>query len=247
MFDLSGKRALITGGSSGIGTAMVKMFAEQGAEVAFSGRDESRLKAVKESVPGAKLYPLVCDFSNLSQVEKMADRAKEALGGVDILVNNAGMNRDKIFMRMSVEDIEDVMRVNFTSAAVLIKKVIMDMSSKRWGRIISVTSVVLNMGNAGQVNYSASKGAVLGMSTSLAKEVAAFGITVNCIAPGMIETPMSDRIPDSIKKNILDAIPTRRFGKAGEAACAAVFLASEEASYITGTTIHVNGGLYENN
>jgi 3-oxoacyl-[acyl-carrier protein] reductase len=242
MFDLTGRAALVTGASGGIGGAIARALHGQGATVALSGTRTGPLEALAGEL-GERAQVLPCDLSDGAAVEALPKRAAEALGQVDILVNNAGITRDQLFMRMSDSDWAAVIEVNLTSVMRLSRGVLRGMMKARWGRIVNVSSVVGVTGNPGQANYAASKAAVIGMSKSLAQEVASRGITVNCVAPGFIATAMTDALNDEQKARIAGAIPAGRMGTAAEIAAAAVFLASEEAAYVTGQTLHVNGGM----
>ncbi len=242
MFELTGKRALVTGASGGIGGAVAKALHGQGATVALSGTRTGPLEALAAEL-GERAFVTPCDLSDAEAVEALPRQAAEAMGGVDILVNNAGVTRDQLFMRMSDEDWDTVLKVNLTAAFRLARGVMRPMMKARWGRIVSVTSVVGVTGNPGQGNYAASKAGLIGMSKSLAAEVAGRGITVNCVAPGFIETAMTAGLPDAQKEKLLGAIPAGRMGTAEEIAAAAAFLASAEAGYVTGATLHVNGGM----
>lgn len=242
MFDLSGKRALVTGASGGIGSAIAKALASQGAEVALSGTRVGALEDVAKEIIG-KNHILPCNLSDLDAVERLVPQAEEAMGGIDILVNNAGMTRDNIFMRMKDEEWDDVLKVNLTAPFHLTRAAIKGMMKRRFGRIISITSVVGVVGNPGQGNYAASKAGLAGMSKSLAYEVASRGITVNTIAPGFIASAMTDELNEKQQQAILRKVPANRLGTAAEVAASAVFLASEGAAYITGHTLNVNGGM----
>ena len=241
MFDLTGKTALVTGASGGIGGAVARALAAQGAKVALSGTRVAPLEALAAEIEGAHVLP--CDLSDAEAVEALPKRAVAALGGVDILVNNAGITRDQLFMRMSDEDWATVIAVNLTSVMRLSRGVLRGMMKARHGRIINVSSVVGVTGNAGQANYAASKAGVIGMSKSLAAEVASRGVTVNCVAPGFIATAMTDALNEEQRGRILGQIPAGRMGAAEEIASAVVYLASAEAAYVTGQTLHVNGGM----
>lgn len=242
MFNLTGKAALITGASGGIGGAVARALHARGATVGLSGTRTGPL----EELAGAlceRAHVLPCDLSDPGAVEALPKRAAEALGGVDVLVNNAGITRDQLFMRMSDADWAEVLAVNLTSVMRLSRGVLRGMMKARWGRIVNVSSIVGVTGNPGQANYAAAKAGVIGMSKSLAAEVAGRGVTVNCIAPGFIATAMTDRLPDEQKAKLLGAIPAGRMGTSEEIAAAAVYLASGEAAYVTGQTLHVNGGM----
>ena len=242
MFDLTGKAALVTGASGGIGGAIARALHGQGAAVALSGTRVAPLEALAGEL-GERAHVLPCDLSDAAAVEALPKQAAEALGQVDILVNNAGITRDQLFMRMSDADWDAVIAVNLTSVMRLSRGVLRGMMKARWGRIVNVSSVVGVTGNPGQANYAASKAGVIGMSKSLAAEVASRGITVNCVAPGFIATAMTDALNDEQKARINGQIPAGRMGEAAEIAAAAVYLASAEAGYVTGQTLHVNGGM----
>jgi 3-oxoacyl-[acyl-carrier protein] reductase len=242
MFDLTGKKALVTGASGGIGGAIAAALSAQGAEVALSGTRKERLEAVAGEISG-KSHILPCDLSDKEAVKNLAKQAEEAMGGLDIIINNAGITKDNLAMRMSDEDWQDVLDINLTSSFLLVRGALRGMMKRKSGRIINITSIVGVMGNPGQANYAASKGGMIGMSKSLAAEVASRGITINCIAPGFIATAMTDKLTDDQKNAMTDRIPAGAMGEAADIANAAVFLASDEASYITGQTIHVNGGM----
>ncbi len=242
MFDLSDKCALITGASGGIGNAIARAFHAQGAKVGLSGTRKDALDALAGDL-GDGAYPIPADLSLPEGADGLAKDAEAAMGGIDILVNNAGLTRDQLAMRMSDEDWQMVLDVNLTAAFRLSRAVIRGMMKKRWGRIISIASIVGVTGNPGQANYAASKAAMIGMSKSLAQEVASRGITVNCVAPGFIATPMTDGISDDQKENLASRIPSGQLGTPDDIAGPCVFLASDEASYVTGQTLHVNGGM----
>ncbi|MFO1144745.1 MAG: 3-oxoacyl-[acyl-carrier-protein] reductase [Amaricoccus sp.] len=242
MFDLSGKAALVTGASGGIGGAIARALHAQGAAVALSGTRVGPLEALADEF-GERAHVVPCDLSDGAAVEGLPKAAAAAMGQVDILVNNAGITRDQLFMRMSDADWDAVIAVNLTSVMRLSRGVLRGMMKARWGRIVSVSSIVGVTGNPGQGNYAASKAGVIGMSKSLAQEVASRGITVNVIAPGFIATAMTDKLSDEQKARIDAQIPAGRMGTADEIAAAAVYLASAEAAYVTGQTLHVNGGM----
>jgi 3-oxoacyl-[acyl-carrier protein] reductase len=242
MFDLTGKSALVTGASGGIGAAIAKALHRQGATVGLSGTRRDALEALAAEL-GARAHILPCDLSDKDQTEKLIPAAEAALGGVDILVNNAGVTRDNLFMRLKDEDWDKVLNVNLTSAFRLSRAVVRGMLKKRWGRIVGITSVVGVTGNPGQGNYAAAKAGMIGMSKALAAEVAVRGVTVNCVAPGFIETPMTDALTPAQKETILRVVPAGRLGSSAEVAAAVVYLASAEAAYVTGQTLHVNGGM----
>ncbi|MGR3716839.1 MAG: 3-oxoacyl-[acyl-carrier-protein] reductase [Thermohalobaculum sp.] len=242
MFDLTGKSALVTGASGGIGGAIARQLHGQGATVALSGTRTGPLEALAAEL-GARAHVTPCNLSDAAAVAALPREAAEAMGGLDILVNNAGMTRDNLFMRMSDEEWDQVIGVNLTATFRLSRAVLRGMMKQRWGRIIGITSIVGVTGNPGQGNYAAAKAGMIGMSKSLAAEVGSRGITVNCIAPGFITTAMTDKLNDDQKAKLLGAIPARRMGTSDEIASAAVYLASDEAAYVTGQTIHVNGGM----
>jgi len=241
MFDLTGKNALVTGASGGIGAAVARALHEAGATVGLSGTRVEPLQALAAEL-GSRAHVLPCDLSNAAAVEDLVKQAVEAMRSVDILVNNAGITRDALAMRMSDEDWLSVIEVNLTSTFRLCRAAIRPMMKARWGRIINVTSVVAQAGNPGQVNYAAAKAGVAGLSRSLAQEVASRGITVNCVAPGLVETAMTDKLNDEQRAKILTAVPVGRIGKPEEIAAGVVFLASVEAGYVTGATLDINGG-----
>jgi len=242
MFELEGKCALITGASGGIGGSIARALYAQGAKVALSGTRIDPLKALADDL-GDRAFIIPCNLSDVDAVKALPQKASEEMGGIDILVNNAGITKDNLFMRMSDDDWHQVIDINLTSTMHLMKSVMRTMMKKRFGRIINITSIVGVTGNAGQVNYAASKAGMIGMTKSFAQEIATRGITANCIAPGFIETAMTAELPENVIKNMLDAIPQGRMGQADEIAASVAFLASNEASYITGQTLHVNGGM----
>lgn len=242
MFDLSEKRALVTGASGGIGGAIAKSLHAAGATVALSGTRVDALQAVADDL-GDRAHVTPADLGSAEGAEALINDASTAMGGVDILVNNAGLTRDQLAMRMKDEDWQTVLDVNLTAAFRLSRACLRGMMKARFGRIIGITSVVGATGNAGQTNYAASKAGMIGMSKSLAQEVASRGITVNCVAPGFIETAMTDVLSDDLKTKLLEGIPAGRLGHVDDIASACVYLASEEASYMTGQTLHVNGGM----
>jgi len=242
MFDLNGKKALITGASGGIGGEIAKTLNEAGAEVAISGTRLESLEALSDTL-GGNTQIFQCNLNDPLAIEDLLKGAGEKMGGIDILVNNAGITRDNLFMRMSDEEWQTVLDINLTATMKLCKGVMRGMMKNRWGRIINISSVVGSTGNPGQANYAASKAGMVGMSKSLAFEVASRGITVNIIAPGFIETPMTDKLNEDQKTNIMSQIPAGRMGTATEIASAALYLASQEASYLTGATLHINGGM----
>ncbi|UWQ98253.1 3-oxoacyl-[acyl-carrier-protein] reductase [Rhodobacteraceae bacterium S2214] len=241
MFDLTGKNVLLTGASGGIGGAIAHALHDAGATVALSGTRVEPLEALASELDRAHVLP--CNLSDADAVNALPKQAVEAMGSVDILVNNAGITRDNIFMRMSEEEWSSVLEVNLTSTMRLCKGAIRGMMKSRWGRIINISSVVGATGNPGQANYAASKAGMVGMSKSIAYEVASRGITVNCIAPGFITTPMTEKLTDDQKSGILNNVPAGRMGDPAEIGAAVLYLASNEAGYMTGTTLHVNGGM----
>lgn len=242
MFDLTGKCALVTGASGGIGADIARTLHAAGATVGLSGTRVEPLEALAAEL-GARAHVLPCNLSDADAVAALPKAAAEAMGSVDILVNNAGITRDNLFMRMSDDEWQSVLNVNLTSTFKLCKGVMRGMMKARWGRIINISSVVGSTGNPGQANYAASKAGMIGMSKSLAYEVASRGITVNAVAPGFIATAMTEKLTDDQKTAIMGQIPAGRMGEAHEIASAVLYLASPEAAYVTGTTLHVNGGM----
>ena len=243
MFDLTGKTALVTGASGGIGGAIARTLHGQGAAVVLSGTKVEALEKLAGEL-GSRAYTAACNLSDIASVEALPKAAETAAGAsIDILVNNAGITRDNLFLRMKDEEWEQVLAVNLTAAFRLSRAVLRGMMKKRWGRIIQITSVVGATGNPGQGNYAAAKAGLVGMSKSLAAEVASRNITVNAIAPGFIATAMTEVLTDDQKRTIADKIPAGRMGSAQEIAAAVAYLASEEAAYVTGETIHINGGM----
>ena len=243
MFDLSGKTALVTGASGGIGKAIAGALASQGAKVALSGTRVPALEEVAQSI-GGETCIVPCNLGDADSVEGLAKSAEEALGSsADILINNAGITRDNLVMRLKDEDWDDVLRVNLTAAFRLTRSLVRPMMKKRWGRVVTITSVVGTTGNPGQANYAAAKAGLTGMTKAIAQEVASRGITVNCLAPGFIESPMTDVLGDEVRSGLLGRIPTGRLGTGADIAAGVVYLASEEAAYVTGQTLHINGGM----
>ena len=245
MFDLDGKKALITGASGGIGKEIAKVLIKHNAQVCISGRNLDELNALKELL-GERCHVVSCDLSKKDEIIELIKKTDKVLGHIDILINNAGITKDNIFLRMSESEWEDVLNVNLNSTFSILKLITKGMIKRRYGRIINISSVVGVTGGAGQVNYSASKAGLIGLTKSLSQEVATRNITVNCIAPGFIETPMTEKLDDKRKDTILNSIPMNRIGRPEDLSSAIIFLASQESSYITGQTIHINGGLYMN-
>jgi 3-oxoacyl-[acyl-carrier protein] reductase len=242
MFDLSGRKALVTGASGGIGEAVARILHAQGAVVALHGTREEKLKALADDL-GDRTHVMPANLSNKDEVAALAAKAEETLEGVDILVNNAGITRDGLFVRMSDDDWDDVINVNLSSVFRLTRALTHPMMRRRFGRIINITSIVGVTGNPGQANYCASKAGLIGFSKSLAQEIATRNVTVNCVAPGFIESAMTEKLNDKQKDAIMGAIPMKRMGKGDEIAASVAYLASNEASYMTGQTLHVNGGM----
>lgn len=242
MFDLTGKSALVTGASGGIGADIARALHSAGAVVALSGTRVEPLEALAAEL-GERSHVLPCNLSDSEAVEALPKQAIEAMGAMDILVNNAGITRDNLFMRMSDEEWAQVLEVNLTSTMRLCRGALRGMMKSRWGRIINISSIVGATGNPGQGNYAAAKAGMVGMSKSLAYEVASRGVTVNCVAPGFIATPMTDKLNDDQKAAINVKIPAGRMGTPEEIAAAVLYLASNEAGYVTGATLHVNGGM----
>ena len=242
MFDLTGMTALVTGASGGLGSSIAKALAAQGAQLALSGSNASKLEAFAEEL-GGNHVTLVCNLSDAAEVDQLVPRAVAALGKLDILVNNAGITRDNLTMRMKDEEFSEVLKVNLEAAFRLMRAACKPMMRARFGRIISVTSVVGVTGNPGQANYVASKAGLIGMSKAVAQEVASRGITVNCVAPGFMTSAMTDALNDAQKSTILARIPAGAMGSGDDIGAAVVYLASNEAGYVTGQTLHVNGGM----
>ena len=242
MFDLTGKTALVTGASGGIGEAVARALHAQGATVVLHGTRAEKLEALKKDF-GARAFALAVDLSDRDAVAGLVDAASALAGPISILVNNAGITRDGLLMRMKDDDWDSVLEVNMTASMSLCRVAMRGMMKARTGRIISISSVVGVTGNAGQTNYAASKAGMIGFSKSLAAEVASRGLTVNVVAPGFIETPMTDVLDESQKSALLTRVPAGRLGHADEIAATVAFLASDEAAYITGATLHVNGGM----
>ncbi len=242
MFEIEGKAALVTGATGGIGAAIARALHEKGAVVALSGTRESVLSELASEL-GERAHVVPCDLSNQAAVDGLAGQAEDAMGRLDIVINNAGLTRDNLAMRLKDEDWQTVLDVNLTAGFRIARASLRTMMKQRWGRIIGITSVVGVTGNAGQANYAASKAGMIGMSKALAQEVASRGITVNCVAPGFIETPMTDALNDKQREAIISTVPAGRLGTPLEIASAVVYLASDEAAYVTGQTLHVNGGM----
>jgi 3-oxoacyl-[acyl-carrier protein] reductase len=242
MFDLTGMTALVTGASGGIGSAICKALAGQGARLAISGSNSEKLEAFREELGGDHIA-IPCNLGDKDSVEALIPTALEKLGQIDILVNNAGVTRDNLTMRMKDEEWDDVIRINLEAAFRLMRAATKPMMKARFGRIITVTSVVGTMGNPGQANYAASKGGLTAMSKAIAQELASRNVTVNCVAPGFIATAMTDGLPDAQKEALNARIPMGRMGEGADIGAAVAFLASKEAGYISGQTIHVNGGM----
>jgi 3-oxoacyl-[acyl-carrier protein] reductase len=242
MFDLNGKTALVTGATGGLGRAIAAALHRQGASVAISGTRRTVLEELAGTLSD-RIHVLPCNLAEQAEVDALVPAAEAALGSLDILVNNAGITRDNLFLRMKDEEWDQVIAVNLTSGFRLARAALRGMMKRRFGRIIGITSVVGVTGNAGQGNYAASKAGMIGMSKSLAAEVASRGITVNCVAPGFIETAMTDALNEKQREAILGTVPAGRLGKPEEIASAVVYLASAEAAYVTGQTLHVNGGM----
>lgn len=247
MFQLTDQTALITGASGGIGSAIARAFHAQGATIAISGTREDALQALATELratgPNNPIHIIPCNLTDPNAVEALFPKAEELMGKVDILVNNAGITRDGLTIRMNDEDWAQVLDVNLTSSFRLCRAALKAMMKRRMGRIINISSVVGVTGNSGQANYAATKAGLIGLSKSLAQEVASRGITVNCIAPGFITSSMTNVLPDAVKEKILASVPQGRMGSPEEIAAGAVYLASTEASYITGQTLHINGGM----
>ncbi|GAA0277222.1 3-oxoacyl-[acyl-carrier-protein] reductase [Alteraurantiacibacter aestuarii] len=249
MFDLTGMNALVTGASGGIGSAIARALAAQGARIALSGSNGSKLRAFREELNDQFEHDqgdhveITCDLSNKVQVEELIPAAIDTLGSLDILVNNAGITRDNLAMRMKDEEWDQVISLNLESTFRLMRAAARPMMKARFGRVITITSVVGATGNPGQMNYAAAKAGITGMTKSFAQEVASRGITANCVAPGFIRTPMTDVLPDTVKEALNARIPMGRMGEGEDIGSAVAFLASKEAGYITGQTLHVNGGM----
>ena len=242
MFSLKNKTALVTGASGGIGEAIAEAFNKQGAKVCITGTNESKLSQINKN-SSMSYSQVICNLNKREDLKNLLGNVEKEIGSIDILVNNAGITRDQLAMRMSDEIWDEVLETNLYASFYLSKSVIRNMMKNKFGRIIQISSVVGFTGNPGQVNYVASKSALVGMTKALALEVASRNITVNCIAPGFIKTSMTDLLNEDQKNKLLEKIPSQKFGVPEDIAAAAVYLASDEASYINGTTIHLNGGL----
>ena len=245
MFTLNGKNVLITGATGGIGSAIAKTLHSQGAKLVLSGTKEEKLQQLASEISDDCKY-IPCNLSNIAEVEDLFDKAENLVGQIDILVCNAGVTKDSLILRMKNEDFDHVIDVNLKSTFILNRNAIKKMLRRKDGRIINITSVVALTGNPGQSNYVASKAGMIGMSKSMAQEVASRGVTINCVAPGFIESPMTEVLTEQQKNAILTKIPAGKMGSAQDIANAVAFLSSNEANYITGTTIHVNGGMFMN-
>jgi 3-oxoacyl-[acyl-carrier protein] reductase len=245
MFKLNGKNVLITGATGGIGSAIAKTLHSQGAKLVLSGTKEEKLQQLASEISDDCKY-IPCNLSNVTEVEDLFDKAENLVGQIDILVCNAGVTKDSLILRMKNEDFDHVIDVNLKSTFILNRNAIKKMLRRKDGRIINIASVVALTGNPGQSNYVASKAGMIGMSKSMAQEVASRGVTINCVAPGFIESPMTEVLTEQQKNAILAKIPAGKMGSAQDIANAVAFLSSNEANYITGTTIHVNGGMFMN-
>lgn len=243
MFDLTAKTALVTGATGGIGAAIAKALHKAGATIAISGTRAAVLEELKASLGGERVHVLTCNLSDPADVEKLVPAAEAAMGSLDILVNNAGITRDGLAMRMKDDDWNAVIDVNLTAGFRLARAAMRGMMKRRWGRIVNITSVVGVTGNPGQANYVASKAGIIGLTKSLAQELASRSVTVNAVAPGFIATPMTDVLNDKQKEGILARVPAGKLGSPEDIAAAVLYLASEEAGYVTGQTLHVNGGM----
>ena len=242
MFNLSGKTALVTGATGGIGAAIAKALHAQGAIVGISGRNEAKLKELAAAL-GERVHILPADLGDVTQIDALVKSATDVMGKIDILVNNAGLTKDNLSLRMKPEEWDEVIRVNLTATFLLAQACQRGMMKARWGRVINISSVVGTTGNPGQCNYVASKAGLVGWSKAMAAEIASRNVTINCIAPGFIATPMTDVLTDDQKAKINASIPMARMGTPEDIAAACVYLASDEAAYVTGQTIHVNGGM----
>ncbi|AWN41661.1 3-oxoacyl-[acyl-carrier-protein] reductase [Methylobacterium durans] len=243
MFDLTGRKALVTGATGGLGGAIARALHAQGASVALSGTRQEALDALAAELGQERVHVVPCNLADAQSVEALVPAAESALGGLDILVNNAGITRDNLFLRMKDEEWEQVLAVNLTAAFRLSRAAVKGMMRRRSGRIVNIGSVVGSTGNPGQGNYAAAKAGLVGLTKALAAEVASRNITVNCIAPGFIASPMTDELNDKQREGILTRVPMGRLGTGAEVAAATIYLASDEAAYVTGHTLHVNGGM----
>ncbi len=243
MFDLTGKTALVTGATGGIGGAIVKALHEQGATVALSGTRVEALEKLRDELGGDRLHLTPCNLSDSQAVDALPGQAESVLGGLDILVHNAGITRDNLFMRMKDDEWDQVIAVNLTAGFRLFRASLKGMMKRRYGRLIGITSIVGVTGNPGQGNYAASKAGMIGMAKSLAQEVASRNVTVNCVAPGFIESPMTDALNEKQREGILGRVPAGRLGTGADIASAVVYLSSAESAYVTGQTLHINGGM----
>jgi 3-oxoacyl-[acyl-carrier protein] reductase len=247
LFSLEGYGALVTGASGSIGRAIALSLATQGASLVISGTKQESLKSTKDEIKsrtGKEAVIIECDLSNILDVKNLVNKAEDFIGHVDILVNNAGINKDMLFMRMNESDLEDVLDINLKAPFILSKEAVLKMAKRKFGRIINITSVVGFTGNPGQVNYCASKAGIVGMSKAISLEYSKKGVTVNCIAPGAIRSPMIDKLSAEAQNAFLNKIPMGVFGDPEDIAYACCYLASKEASYITGQTLHINGGMF---
>ncbi len=243
MFDLTGKGVLLTGATGGIGGAIAKSLHAQGANLVITGTREAVLQELADSLGNERVHVQTCNLTDREEVKALIGKADEVLGQVDIVVNNAGITKDNLFMRMKDEEWDSVLEVNLTSTFSIMRSALRGMMKRRYGRIINISSISGIIGNPGQANYAATKAGMIGMSKSLAREIAPRGITVNCIAPGFIETPMTQSLNEAQVKAISAVIPSKTFGKPEDIANAVVYLASDEAAYMTGQTLHINGGM----
>ena len=241
-FDLVEKKVLVTGASGEIGASIARAFHAKGCTLTVSGTRRDRLESLATEL-GSRCHIVSCDLQNEKMIEELPKETLSIMGHIDILINNAGITKDGLLMRMSNDDWNSVISINLNASMYLIRSVLRVMLKSRWGRIINIGSVVGTSGNAGQVNYAASKAGLIGMTKSVAQEVATRGVTVNCVSPGFVKSAMTDKLSEEQKDRILSSVPMGRMGNANEIAAAILFLASEEASYITGQTIHVNGGM----
>lgn len=245
MLNFKNKTVLVTGSTSGIGETIARTFHKEGANVIFTGRREEKLDEITQEL-GERAFAQKCDLQNLNEAESLFENASKHTGNIDILICNAGINRDNLALRMTKDDFSTVLDVNLTSSFLLNKAAIKKMVRNKWGRIINISSIIGSIGNVGQANYAAAKAGMNAMTKSLALETASRNITINAIAPGFITTAMTDKLSDDIKQNLLNKIPNKKFGTPQDIANCAIFLASDLASYITGQTLHVNGGMYMN-